>query len=194
MRSVCASLGGCVSQRACPVGPTDLRHSSRCRAFARKRRRPDGLVGAAGTSGSTFQSHGGKLHDSEGRHARRADRLRRIGPNQGQLGLGQYWRRRDDRGRTAARASHNKTSGLAAGPGDDRTIQSRSCDATRASALVLAGRTPLNPRAVDLAAELPCRRFSGASPTRVETEPKRPPHRRLRDSTSWRPEAGPMKS
>ncbi len=172
MRSLCASLGGCVSQRACPVGPTDSRHSSRCHAFARKRRRPDSLVGQAGTSGSTFQSHGGS-HDSEGRHARRADRLRRIGPNQGQLGLGQYWRRRDDRGRTAARASDNKTSGLAARPSNDRTIQSRPCDATRASALVLAGQPPLNALA---------RRFNGASPTRVETEPKRPPHRRLRDS------------
>ena len=110
---------------------------------------PTSLVGAAGTSGSTCQSYGGS-HDGEWRHAGRADRLCRAWANQGQLVFGQHWRRRDDRGRTAARAGYNKTSVFADRPGDDRTIQSLPCDATRASAHVLAGQTPLNPLAVDL--------------------------------------------
>ena len=65
------------------------------------------------------------------------------GANQGQLGLGQHQRRRDDWGRTVARAGDRKISGFGDRPGEVRGIQSPTCDATRASAHVLAGQRPL---------------------------------------------------
>ena len=138
-----------VSKRSCAVGPSDPQFSGRCRAFARKRRRPDSLVGAARTTGSACPSPGGP-HDGARRHAHRADRLCHPGGNQGQFGLGQHQRRRDDRGRTVAPAGERKISGFGDRPGEVRGIQSPACDPTRASARVLARQRPLKSPAVSV--------------------------------------------